>query len=257
LLEIARQTTFTRESGEQVYGFVCKGSQYEVGNSVIQVLSQMYGGFPWSPSWEVQLNSGPVAKGVELLRTLYSEELMPANWATMDFAEVVKMFQEGRVAMGIYPHNYSTILNNPEQAVSPGSAVPAYLPLATEAQTADRTFAGSFLWFWSMGILSGSDNKDLAWQFIYDLSLRDARLEMARSGNATARISVTAEQESPGVKIAAETSRYSFPANPPSPKSNEIIDTIGDAVHQIVLSDAPLQQTLDRAADRLRELIED
>ena len=129
------------------------------------------------------------------------------------------------------------------------------MPLAKELQTAERDFSVSFVWFWAQGILNGSSDKDLAWDFIQFLASKDARTELAKSGNAIAHIEVMQASTDPGIAIYRELAPHSKPAFPGMENYSEIAELVGDMVHKIVVQGQDTQSTADAAKKQIEAVM--
>ncbi len=250
LYDYAKKTTYTLPSGEKVFGFCVRGTKWEIAEK-LPVFSRIWEGDVITPDYKVVINEPPVIKALGLLRKMFSEGLMPPNWATIDYAEIVKLTMEGRLAMSMHGANYSPTLNNPEKSKAAGDLIPMHIPLAKEFHTAERDFSVSFLWFWSQGILKGSTDKELAWDFIRHLASQDARMELAKIGNAIARVSVMEASTDPGIQIYKELAPYSRPAVPSMANWNEVAEIIGDMVHKVVVQGQDAQSLADAAKKQI------
>jgi multiple sugar transport system substrate-binding protein len=254
LLEAARKTTYTLPSGEKVFGFCVRGTKWEIAEK-LPVFSRMWEGDVIDMDHKVVINEPPVIKALNLLRTMYSEGLMPPNWGTIDYAEIVKLTMEGRLAISMHGANYSPTLNNPEKSKEAGNLIPAHMPLAKEFQTAERDFGVSFVWFWAQAILNGSSDKDLAWDFIQFIGSKDARAELAKSGNAIAHIEVMQASTDPGIAIYRELAPFSRPAFPGMENYGEIAELVGDMVHKVVIQGQDAQATADAAKKQIEAVM--
>ncbi len=76
-------------------------------------------------------------------------------------------------------------------------------------------------------------------------------MELSKSGNATARISVTAASDDPGLQIYKELAPYSRPAVPSMANWNEVAEIIGDMVHKVVVQGQEAQPLADAAKKQI------
>jgi len=250
LLDYARKTTYTLPSGEKVFGFCVRGTKWEIAEK-LPVFARIWEGDVITPDYKVVINEKPCVDALNLLKSLYQEGLMPPNWATIDYAEIVKLTMEGRLAISMHGANYTPTLNNPEKSKEAGNLIPAHVPLAKEFHTAERDFSVSFVWFWAQAILKGSTDKELAWDFIRHLATTDSRMEMAKSGNAIAHIAVMEASTDPGIQIYKELAPYSRPAVPAMDNWNEVAEIIGDTVHKVVVQGQDAQSLADAAKKQI------
>jgi ABC-type glycerol-3-phosphate transport system substrate-binding protein len=131
------------------------------------------------------------------------------------------------------------------------------MPLAKENWTSIRDFNKSFFWFWMIGILQGSQNKDLAWNFIHFTAQEEIQRQMALNENGPPRISILKEQVEydPGAILAAQQLPFSAPAVPPLDEIGEVIDIMGEAVHRVVVDGRPSREEMGNAAAAVRDIL--
>jgi len=258
IYEIAKKCTYKKPTGEKIFGFSSRGTALYALQNMVK-LARMWEGDAITPDLKVTLNDAPAIKALELLRRMYQEGIMPPDWHTFTYAEDVKMFQEGRVAMVLEPTNYNPTFNDPETSKIAGNAALATIPLAKEFITSERNFARPITFLWSMGILKGSQKKGLAWKYIRFLSSKDSHLNMALSGNPPARIDVLEDPEyarmNPTAKIEAKIAPYAVPWIPAFPNVSEVIDIIGEHIHNVVVYGKSPQEEMDKATEKVKPLL--
>lgn len=258
LYETAQKITYTRPTGEKIFGWCSRGTIGAVFE-IMAMMVRMWEGEVITPDFKVTINEAPAIKTLQLLRRMFKEGIMPPDWPRFEYAENVKTWQEGRVAMGLVPSNYYFTLNDPEKSKIAGNAVPALIPLAREFWTDKRDFAIGSSWFWSQGILKGSQEKDLAWEYIRFLASRESHFSMARSGNPTPRVDLLRDSEylaiNPGAAIEAKVAPFTRGPIPAFPKMAEAEDVIGEHVHNVVVLGKSPQDEMDKAAEKIRALL--
>ena len=181
LHDIARKLTFTRPNGQKVYGFVSRGGRLDTDDVANMV--RMFGGDLISPDMEVVINKPAAVRGITMLRDMYREGLMPPNWASLGGSELIQLFGDSQVAMSTGGTNYGPRFNNGRAAVS-GNAELTYLPLVKDLQTPEKPYSDSIIFTWNIGILQGSPNKQLAYDFIRHLARADVQREMGATKTA-------------------------------------------------------------------------
>jgi len=261
LYETAAKCTYEKPSGEKVFGFCMRGVTWEIHEGLV-CLARWWGGDFITPDYRVTCNEPPAIKALELLRRMYQEGIMPPNWTSIDFAENMKLFQEGRAAIVRGATSYGQIYNDPKQSKIAGYAAVTTDPLARELWTPERNFGVDMVFAWAQGIFQGSDQKDLAWEFIRFLASEEAQIEMAKSGNAPARTSVwQAKTKSdhpaydPGAWAGTAIAPYTRFPLPPIEKITEVIDVIGTRTQNVVVHGRPAQAEMDLLAKELEDLI--
>ena len=223
------------------------------------MFARMWNGDIITPDLEVTINEEPVVKAAELMRKMYVEGIIPSDWHTYGYAQSIKIFREGRAAMILEASNYWPTFNDPDKSKVAGDARPAPLPLAKEYATAERDFSAGSVWFWSQAILKGSQDKDLAYEYIRHLNSQESALNMALSGNPPARIDVLSDprylEKNPGAEIDAMVAPYTATWIPAFENMIEVSDICGEAVHNIVVEGRPAQRVLDAAAEKIEPLL--
>lgn len=251
----AKALTYTKENGEQVFGFSTRGDKFAQSED-LAIMARMFGGDLVDADGKVVINGPGVVKAVELLRRMFVEGLMPPNWASLDGGAVNQMFRDERLGMVFGGGNYGSQLQGGGALVA-GKAVPSYPPLEADLQTADLTYSRSVLWFWGIGMFKGSTDKDLAYDLLQHIGDPWVEQEMANNGNApcTSDVLAKAAESDPGMRIAADIMKVSAPPLPAHPRINQVRDLLGIAVQDIVANGAPAQATLDTLAEQMTSIL--
>ena len=254
IYEIAKAATFTRDNGEKVFGVAFRGTSWSITED-LAALARAYGGDVVGADGTVMVNQPAAVAAVNLLKRLYKEGLMPPNWATLDQAGVNQLFKDGRVAMTLGGANYNKTFNDGQSAVD-GHAVATPWPLAQEQQTAERKNGDGTVFYWGLGILKGSQHKDLAYKFLRHISTPESvhALAVNGSGPCTAGELSVAAKEDPAMAIQASISAVSRDPLPVNENINQIRDALGETIQNIVVNDLDTQSELDALARRLERL---
>lgn len=253
LYEAAKKTTFTKPSGEKVYGFAIRGISDQV-SSGLATIGAMYGGSIVDAKGAIVVNAPPMVKAVEFLRKAYAEGLMPPNWTSVDPDE---MFRSGRLAMVVSNDNFTSRFEAAD-ALGPGGTLPFHVPLVDTLRTASVDYAGSQSFYWGAGILKGSQNKQKAYDLIRYLAAPAAEADMMTNRNQPCRAATLATlgETVPANKVGVDTLAISRPPLPAHPRLSEANDAIAVAVQNIVVNGAPAQKTLDALAGELKAIYE-
>lgn len=254
IYEIAKAATFTRANGEQVFGAAFRGTSWSITED-LAALARAYGGDLVQPDGTVTVNHEPVVNAVNLLKRLYKEGLMPPNWATLDQSGVNQLFKDGRVALTLGGTNYNKTFNDGSSVVD-GHAVATRWPLVAELQTPERNYGAGTVFYWGLGILKGSQNKQLAADLIGHISTPQAVHDLAvnGSGPCTASELAIAAQSDPAMAIQAEIFSVSSSPLPVNENINQIRDVLGETIQNIVVNDLDTQAELDGLARRFERL---
>ncbi|HVT50006.1 MAG TPA: extracellular solute-binding protein [Dongiaceae bacterium] len=252
LYDAAKKGTFTKPSGEKVYGFSSPGDKYDIPMTMA-IMARMYGGDLVDESGQVVINKPEAVKAVELLRRMYAEGLMPPNWTTVDSDQ---LFRDGHLTMEFGGASYLSQLEALGSAVA-GKAEPAYVPLEKSLWTADRQYSASGMFYWGIGILRGSQHKDMAFSLVQHVAEPWAQSAMADNGNSPCTLDLLTKigEKDAGVRIGTDTLKISRPPLPGSPRMSEIADKVGIAIQNIVANGAPVQETLDALASDLTSIL--
>ena len=258
LYDIAKKCTYVRPDGEKVFGWTCRGLVSQIVDTLTNIVRMWDGDFI-APDLRVTTNETPAIEAVKLLQSMYQEGIMPPDWPTFAYAENTRLFQEGRAAMGLFASSYHALFNDPEKSKIAGNAVAALLPLAREYWTSERDFCIGSGFGWSQGILRGSKNKDLAWEYIRFLASRDSHFNMARSGNSPARNDVLQDPEyskiNPAAKLDAKMAPYTRATMPAFLNQKQVCDIIGRHVQNVVVYNKSPQEEMDKAAEEAKPLL--
>jgi multiple sugar transport system substrate-binding protein len=252
LYAAAKAATYTKPNGEQVFGFSTRGEKFGQSED-LAIIARMFGGNLVDADGKVVINSPEVVKAVEFLRRMFVEGIMPPNWVS---ADVGQMFRDERLAMAFGGGNYGSQLQGGGAAVA-GKAVPSYPPLEASLKTADISYSPSVLWFWGIGIFKGSTDKDMAYNLIHHIGDPVVQQEMANNGNApcTADALAKAAEKDEGMRMAADIMKISSPPLPAHPRINQVRDMLGIAVQDMIANGAPIQESLDKLAAEMTDIL--
>jgi multiple sugar transport system substrate-binding protein len=256
LYQAARQATYTRPDGQKVFGVMFRGTVWDLQEQ-LPLWSRMWDGDTVTMDQQVLLDKQPVINAVELWRKMYVEQILPGDWATLTGAMLMQHFKDGRVAMITEGTNYSPRFNAAEDSKIRGSAKVAHMPLSKDLWTPQRDFGKSFFWFWNVAILRGSQNKDLAWKFIWFTAQPEIQKQMALNENGPPRVSTLKEQVAydPGAILVAQQLPFSAPALPPLDDIAEVIDVQGKAIHRVVVDGKPARDEMTAAAAAIKAIL--
>lgn len=251
LYEAAKQATQIKPNGEQVYGFAIRGAIDQVPSGLATVAA-MFGGQIINEAGEVVVNSAETVKAVELLRKMYVEGIMPPNWTSVDVDE---LFATGRLAMVISNDNYTTRFEGAD-ALGSGGTLPFHIPLEDALRTDEVDYASSQAFYWGAGILKGSSDKELAFELLRHLAQTSVAEEMLENRNPPCKTALLADlgETFPASAVGADTLAISKAPLPGHPRLREASDALAIAVQEVVVNGAPAQETMDRAAEELKEI---
>ncbi len=256
LAEYARQLTFTRSDGTKVYGFVIPGASQMHANTTD--IARAWNGDFITTEYEVVCNQPPMVKALTLLRELFVDEVLPAGLIAIANTDVDTWMQTGRAAMTVGGMGRNRLYNNPEQSQFPGMINTVAIPSSEEVKS-QFDVAPVKTEYWSMMIPKVSQNKELSWSFIQELSRKESALAMALNGNGPTRASTYDEPAfnellpyADAEKRALKAARVPLPA---FDRSAEAADVITESVQAVILGAQQPQAAMDALARRLETLL--
>ncbi|OFX26630.1 MAG: hypothetical protein A2Z07_00055 [Armatimonadetes bacterium RBG_16_67_12] len=256
-LDVARRCTFTRPSGEKVYGFVGYGTRSEIFYSLI-CLARAWDGDFVTRDFKVVINEPPVVNALTLLRQMFAEGIAPPNLTDFSVPDVIRAMQTGIGAMLPAPISYSFPINDARQSKVAGNVKATRLPLSRELAGRLEGNPG-VTEFWSFVIPKGATNKELSWAVVRYFSSRLATLQMALNGNSSTRTSTYAETaykaESPDADTEAAALKSARTPWPSFENVQKAIDALGVACHEAVLGRKAPKQALDETARTIEGLL--
>jgi multiple sugar transport system substrate-binding protein len=256
LAEYARELTFTRSDGTRVYGFVIPGSGQMHANTTD--IARAWNGDFITTEYEVVCNQQPMVKAITMLREMFADEVLPSGLISIANTDLDTWMQTGRAAMCVGGMGRNRIYNDESQSQFPGDiqtiAIPVSEDIASEFDVAPVKTE-----YWSLVIPKVSQQKDLSWSFIKEVSRKESHLAMALNGNGPTRASTYeepafnrllpyAEAEKKALKVA----RVPLPA---FDRSAEAADVITEHVQAAILGAQQPQRAMDNLARRLEALL--
>lgn len=253
LYDAARKATFTKTSGEKVYGFAIRGISDQVPSG-LATIAAMFGGAIVNDKGEVVVNSPQTVQAAEFLRKMYSEGIMPPNWSSVDADE---LFRAGRLSMVVSNDNFTSRFEAPD-ALGAGGTLPFHVPILDSLRTGGVDYAGSQSFYWGAGILKGSANREKAYELIRYLAEPSTEAAMMTNRNQPCRAASLAKLGETVLanKVGVDTLAISRPPLPAHPRLSEASDAVAIATQEIVVNGAAAQETLDTLAEELKSIYE-
>ena len=183
LLDYARKLTYTRADGTRVHGWGFQADNY----SDIVKLARASGGDFITDDYKCVADQPGMIKALGLIRTMYSEGLIPKNITAMKQNDLITAMQTGQVAMTYFPFGRTVLFNDPKSSKFPGS-FKLGLPLTNREMLAKGEVIATAE-FWGMMIPRNSRHKEQAWELIRELSTQVHTIRTAINGNGPIRSS--------------------------------------------------------------------
>lgn len=256
MAEYARELTFTRSDGQPVYGFVLPGSGQMHANTTD--IARAWNGDFVTTDYEVVCAEPPMVKALTMLRAMFDEGVLPQSLIAIANTDLDTWMQTGRAAMCVGGMGRNRIYNDAEASQFAGQIETMAIPVSEEL-VGQFEVAPVKTEYWSMVIPQASQQKDLSWSFIQELSSKDAHLAMALNGNGPTRASTYDESMFNASLPYAEAEKKALAvARVPLPafdRSTEAADIITEAVQSAILGAMTPQAAMDQLAPRLEALI--
>ncbi len=178
----AKQATFKRDDGAQVYGFAFETNQAED----LVVIIRAYGGEVMTQDLEIKVNEPATIAAISAMRELFEAGALPPDLAILKPADLQNLMGQGLIAMGIFGDNYYDRFNDAEQSQVAGQTWFAPVPTSTDNTAADYASSSGF---WAMTIPANSDetSRENAYKFMAFLSQPDNQLTLALNNNSPIR----------------------------------------------------------------------
>lgn len=183
LLDYARKLTYTRADGTRVHGWGFQADNY----SDVVKLARASGGDFITDDYKCVADQPGMIKALGLIRTMYSEGLIPKNITAMKQNDLITAMQTGQVAMTYFPFGRTVLFNDPKSSKFPG-AFKLGLPLTNREMLAKGEVIATAE-FWGMMIPRNSRHKEQAWELIRELSTKENTIRTAINGNGPIRSS--------------------------------------------------------------------
>jgi multiple sugar transport system substrate-binding protein len=210
------------------------------------------GGSVFDENWEPVFNN---AAGVEAARVM--REIVrtgPTGIPAFGFGEAAAAFLQGDAAMYLDTLKIASMSRNPDLSTVDGQVGYALHPTAARCGSETGGFA--------MGIPANSQNKEAAFLFIQYMTNKAGDRRVVELGGDPIRMStlqapdfVERFAEYPVVEAQLPCADPDW--RPLIPEWDEInVDVLGQALHEVITSDAPIQPIMDRANEQIRAIME-
>ena len=251
--EYARQLTFTRDDGTNVYGFAYEAQNYA---NVVNI-ARAWGGTFITPDYKVVTDQPPMIKALAMLRGFYEDGVLARNFAATTQEDMISGMQDGRIAMVYFPFGRTTLFNDPEKSRHPGRFKTMLSPVSAEA--GPEVDGASITEFWLMVIPKNSKSKELAWSFIRAMSTKENTVKAALNGNGSVRSSTFEDPQIkaqlPYAEQEAEAIRHALVPLPPFDGSAQARDIFIEEMQLCVLGRQTPEETGANIAERVAPLL--
>jgi multiple sugar transport system substrate-binding protein len=217
------------------------------------------GGDLFDENWEPVFNDADGVEATERYMRFIRDGLTPQGAVSWGESEALTEFVEGRVAaFNGWWWMYGN-MQNPDVAVDEVVESTVFAPAPVEAAGQDSV---TYTYLWPMGILQASQNQDAAWEYLQwvvnPITEKEVLMDSGDPGGST-HLSTFEDPEVIDefnglheVAIEVLQSGRSLPLIPEWPEVTSIIEvSLND-----MAGGADVQQTLDRAAQQVRDLLD-
>ena len=252
-LDAARKLTVRGPDG-QVEVFGVGQTLYPEGGDFIRFIYGMGGTILNEDMTEPTLETPEVYAAIDLLKTLFDEELIAQESLAWDRDPQITAMQQERIAMGIFYSPYWGRIIDPEGTDDPEQFGWALSPVA-EGVEPGRTLNDG----WYLAIDRNSGSKDAACQLMIALTNPENQLEMALDfANGPIRTSTylsdAYQAEFPlSAEWQAATAASEF--YPPHPRVEEIRDIVNQEITNVILGRKTAEEAMRSATSRVAPLL--
>ena len=243
------RASYTRPNGEKVYGYAKQGNKAEIAFSMGSFVRAM-GGDYISKDFESRLTSPEVLAALRMYQRFAEEGALPDNFTALTNADTVSLFQNNRVAFFTSGPDYLYRIAQPGVVEVEDIGFMNTPPLRKDLDKWNGA-APTATFQWAMNIPKGSQNKELAWEFIRFMSSKDAVLNMALSGNGPVRASTfenpVYSSRAPYLEGMQIMLKLGYPLFPAFENFTQVNDIIGEHIQQVVLGQKTPQQAMQDA----------
>ncbi|MEM3385574.1 MAG: extracellular solute-binding protein [Nitrososphaeria archaeon] len=262
--DVAKQVTFTKSTGEKVYGFSSNANVGELYETLTW-FARSWDADLITPDYKVVCNQGPVVQALEILVKMYKDGITPPNFTQLQNQDHVNLVKEGRVSLFAQGVSYIITHNDPKTSKVAGQIELGYHPPAAEYKNKWEGTSPTFTYIWSMIIPKNAKYKSWSWELIRFLSSKKSNLILSMQGTDVARTSVyTNEQyldfwKNSGFPkypdVLQKVLKYGRPPIPGMDNFSQVAQIIGTKAEEAILGKKTAQQAMDEAAELLKPLM--
>ena len=208
------------------------------------------GGKIFDDQWNPVINSPEAVEAAQVLREI--AQTGPKGIPTFGFGEAAAAFLQGEAAMHLDTLKIAAMSRDPKLSKIDGKVGYALHPVGSRCGSETGGFAA--------GIPANSQNKEAAFLFLQYITSKKGDQRMVELGGDPVRIS-TLEANTEGFDdypVVAEQLPCADPDwRPLIPEWNELnIDVLGQALTEVITTDAPIQPIMDAANEKARAIME-
>lgn len=223
LVDQAKQLTFKSAAGTPVTGMVLASDL-----SVFPVtFARAFGGDFIGADMKLLPDPAAMEKALATLQDMFKAGALPRSYATTSNDDQVTWLQQGRAAFTVLPFARAAQLNRADQSKFAGKIKAVEFPMSQALK--GKVAMASVVEFWAMSIPANARDKDLAWNFIRNMSSKANTIGAARNGNGPVRVSTYTDpafaKDQPFAAIEAKAlagSRVPLPAFPEAARAQTV-----------------------------------
>jgi multiple sugar transport system substrate-binding protein len=268
-LEIAKKLTIdeNNDGTPEIYG---TGFRYRRGNQIVSDWFHFTGCFAtydsaWRsglfyPDMKPAFNSPDMIAAAQFYTDFYLKyKVVPPEASNWEFGDIMKAFNEGRIATMVTENWACASLVDPAQSPM-ADKVGFYYPPGKKQTDGSIKYAfyagGAFPWV----ISADSKNKEAAWEFIKWVSSKELHKKYIQMGGTEFRYSVMndteMQKERPWLQYMAKVSDECFyrPLMTEYPKYEEFA---GAVLAQVITGELSVKEALDQAVAKMDEVLKE
>lgn len=166
------------------------------------MFARAFGGDFINSDFELLPDPAAMESALTVLADMFQKGALPRSYATNKGEELLTWMQQGRAAFSVLPFARAAQLNDPAVSNYAGKIKAIGFPISETLK--GKAEMSAVVEAWAMTIPANAVDKDLAWQFIKEVSSKKNTLGMALNGNGPARVSTFLEPELTAKNALAE-----------------------------------------------------
>ncbi|KKC37404.1 transcriptional antiterminator [Devosia epidermidihirudinis] len=166
------------------------------------MFARAFGGDFINGDFELLPDPAAMQTALTVMADMFQKGALPRSYATNKGEELLTWMQQGRAAFSVLPFARAAQLNDPAVSNYAGKIKAIGFPISETLK--GKVEMSAVVEAWAMTIPANAVDKDLAWQFIKEVSSKKNTLGMALNGNGPARVSTFLEPELTAKNALAE-----------------------------------------------------
>jgi multiple sugar transport system substrate-binding protein len=181
LIDAIKRCSFTRASGEDVYGLVKQGIREELPFVLGDFIRAKDGDFI-TAKYEPRFSDPRVIEVLNLFREFMTLKALPPNFLALEDKDAIELFKRNRGAFTMAGPGHLVRFIGAD-GLSADDVGFMNFPVSSQTRSAYPVAGPAVTFQWAFVIPKGAQHKDLAWEFIRFMTSKEGVLNMSLSGN--------------------------------------------------------------------------